>query len=205
MKTKFNKYRFSIMKRYDIINMLIKKHNYKSYLEIGVQNKDNCFNRIDCDFKTCVDPDSNAHADFVTTSDHFFEVHNDNKFDIIFLDGLHHAEQVYKDIINSLACLNENGIIVCHDMNPTTELMQLVPRQSKIWTGDCWRAFVKLRVERDDLRMHVVDTDYGIGLIKKGKQIMLTKDCLDYSYNLFDKYRKDLLNLISVNEFELLN
>ena len=26
------------MRRYDIINKLIQKHNYKSYLEVGTQN-----------------------------------------------------------------------------------------------------------------------------------------------------------------------
>ena len=43
------------MRRYDIINSLIRKHNYKTYLEIGV--RDNfCFDKIKIKDKSGVDP-----------------------------------------------------------------------------------------------------------------------------------------------------
>ena len=48
------------------------------------------------------------------TSDEYFSKFKD-KFDIIFIDGLHHYEQVKKDIFNSLEILNSNGIILMHD------------------------------------------------------------------------------------------
>ena len=67
------------------------------------------------------------------TSDEFFE-QNKEKFDIVFIDGLHHSEQVYKDILNSLNILNEDGTIICHDMNPTEEFRQIVPRKLAIKT-----------------------------------------------------------------------
>ena len=51
---------------------------------------------------------------FKNTSDKFFEI-NREKFDLIYIDGSHEAQQVYKDISNSWACLNHNGIIVCDD------------------------------------------------------------------------------------------
>ena len=35
--------------------------------------------------------------------------HCDEKFDLIFIDGLHHADQVKRDFENSLRCLNDNG------------------------------------------------------------------------------------------------
>ena len=34
------------MNRYDIINNLIQKYDYKTYLEIGVRNSDECFNLL---------------------------------------------------------------------------------------------------------------------------------------------------------------
>ena len=43
------------MNRYDIINELINKHNYKTYLEIGVRNPDECFNLINCETKHSLD------------------------------------------------------------------------------------------------------------------------------------------------------
>ena len=48
------------------------------------------------------------------TSDEFFK-NNEQKFDIIYVDGWHEAPQVYKDINNSWDCLNVNGIIICDD------------------------------------------------------------------------------------------
>ena len=51
---------------------------------------------------------------FKGTSDKFFK-NNNQKFDVIYIDGWHEANQVYKDINNSWDCLNVNGIIICDD------------------------------------------------------------------------------------------
>ena len=102
--------------RMDIINMLIEKCGYKTYLEIGISRSD-CYNLINCKQKTGVDPEPNAKATFCLTSDEFFK-QNKAKYDLIFIDGLHHSGQVYKDILNSLKILEKGGTIVCHDMNP---------------------------------------------------------------------------------------
>ena len=42
---------------------------------------------------------------------------NKIKFDLIYIDGNHLYEFVLKDILNSINCLNKNGIIVCDDFN----------------------------------------------------------------------------------------
>ena len=41
--------------RFEIINELIKKHNYESYLEIGTQQSVSG-SQVNCDFKVGVDP-----------------------------------------------------------------------------------------------------------------------------------------------------
>lgn len=43
------------------------------------------------------------------------------KFDLVFIDGLHHSDQVLKDINNSLSFLEPNGVIMCHDILPSSE------------------------------------------------------------------------------------
>lgn len=186
------------MLRSELINIIIKKTNAKKYLEIGVYNGIN-FNLINCNYKVGVDPDQTSTATFHLSSDVFFS-QNKEKFDVIFIDGLHYADQVYKDILNSLKFLNDGGHIVCHDMNPTLEQHQIIPYQGGIWNGDCWKAFVKLRQERSDLEMYVVDTDYGCGLIKKGKQKILPID-IDLNWSNFEKNKKEWLNIISVSDF----
>ena len=55
-------------------------------------------------------------------------------------------------------------------MSPYNEIMQRVPQTPGEWTGDCWKAWVLIRSERDDINMFVVDTDYGCGVIKYGNQ-----------------------------------
>ena len=47
------------------------------------------------------------------TSDKFFK--DNEKFDIIFIDGLHTFEQTIKDIDNSIKFLRDKGVILIHD------------------------------------------------------------------------------------------
>ncbi len=192
------------MKRWDIINHFIKKYGYKSYLEIGCQ-KDIAFNKIEISNKIGVDPErGGTHR---MTSDEFFSINKKKDkltFDIIFIDGLHIHTQVIKDILNSLDVLNESGTIVCHDMNPTSKLMQTVPRISKEWTGNGWRAWVRLRLDRDDLDMRVINTDYGVGVIRKGKQKPLELQCksCESKYESFAVNKRSWLPLIEVQDFK---
>lgn len=186
------------MLRTNIINFLIQKINAKKYLEIGVSDGVN-FSNIKCEYKVGVDPELQSPATIHLTSDDFFKNNNEN-FDVIFIDGLHHSDQVYRDIINSLEILNDGGYIICHDMNPQQEEHQIIPFTGGIWNGDCWKAFVQLRKERDDLDMFVVDTDHGCGVISRGKQEILLDD-KELSWNNFLNHRKEWLNLISTSDF----
>lgn len=186
------------MNRLNIIQHLINKINAKSYLEIGIYDG-YVFNNIVCDYKVGVDPDFSSKATVFLTSDDFFASNKEN-FDVIFIDGLHHNEQVYRDIENSLKVLNDNGYIICHDMNPNKEIIQRVPRETAEWTGDCWKAWVTIRSKRDDINMFVVDTDYGCGIINRGKQKLLEiKD--ELNWNNFILNRNEWLNLISLENF----
>ena len=187
------------MNRTKIIQSLINKIDAKSYLEIGIDNGKN-FQEIICDKKVSVDPNTDTIAMHYLTSDLFFKTNTDT-FDVIFIDGLHHADQVYRDIINSLSILNNGGYIVCHDMNPLEESHQKIPFISGTWNGDSWKAFVQLRSERNDLQMHVVNTDHGCGIISKGTQVPIKLMNLPLEYNLFDMNRNEWLNLITEQEF----
>lgn len=188
------------MNRTEIIQLLIDKVGAENYLEIGIGPGVN-FSNIKCKNKISVDPYPHVPVTLTMTSDAFFEA-NKEKFDVIFIDGLHSSDQVYRDIMNSLDVLNDGGFIVCHDMSPYTERMQRYPQefQGEEWTGDCWKAWVKLKSERTDLNMYVVDTDYGCGIITKDKQetIEITEEL---TWEFLEKNRKEILNLISVDEF----
>lgn len=187
------------MDRIEIINKLIKSINGKKYLEIGVEGG-LCFPNIQAEYKVGVDPDIHSKATVKETSDSFFEK-NTEFFDVIFVDGLHLAEQVEKDVINSLKVLNDGGYIVCHDLLPTQEYMQLRNRLSGLWTGDCWKAWVKLRSERSDLVMYAIDTDWGCGVIQKGSQNTINIDNIPITYSNLMKHKQEWLNIVSIEEF----
>jgi hypothetical protein len=191
------------MKRTEIINLLIQKYGYKSYLEVGTQDPRSNFNSVDTERKVSIDPFPRGEVTFVGTSDEYFSSISDEiKFDIIFIDGLHHDDQVLRDIENSLKHLSEKGTIVCHDCLPTTELMQARDDHGGEWTGDVWKAIAQLRVERTDLDIKVVDTDYGCGIIQKGKSVPY-KPLLDFykTYTYFSSNKKEMLNVISLESF----
>lgn len=187
------------MNRIEILQALINKNGYTNFLEIGVQNG-HCFNAIECENKVGVDPDTGLAATIHKTSDDFFE-ENKQKFDICFVDGLHHADQVFKDVINCLSVLKEGGTIVMHDCLPTDEFMQLIPHTTQdCWVGDTWKAFVKLRMERTDLSLHVVDTDWGCSIVTKGTNELLVPN-VTVDYQGFVANRNHWMNVISVQQF----
>jgi hypothetical protein len=140
------------------------------------------------------------------TSDDFFKT-NLKTFDIIFIDGLHLCEQVLKDIHNSLKFLNDDGAIVCHDCLPNNESEQIEEYDGKSsWTGTVWKAISFLRMTEQNLSIQVVDTDFGCGIITRGKQTLYPKtEISDMNWEYFSKNRNNLMNVISVQKFKILN
>ena len=160
-----------------LLNYFINKYQYKTYLEIGCA-KNECFDKIKIEHKFGCDPASGGTHRM--TSDEFFE-QNKMTFDLVLVDGLHWCEQVLKDVNNSLNVLNENGLIVLHDCNPTSEDIGAYPyRGTYSWTGDCWKALVHLR-QRDDLDIATGDFDWGCGVVKR--RTNTDRLTLDREYN----------------------
>ena len=198
--------------RWDIMNYLIQKYNYKTYLEIGV-NDGLCIRKINIDHKDGVDPYPGSEVggavvpeiNYPISSDDFFNsIEPIKTYDIIFIDGLHHCEQVDKDIINALKHLNKNGIIILHDCNPPEYELQLVPRITGLWNGNVWKSIAKLRCTRPDLSVKVIDIDWGIGVVHPGEQNIYTEKSYDYivqNWEYFDNNRDEILNIISLEEF----
>ena len=190
------------MMRWDIINFLISKYDLKSYLEIGVQDYTCNFEKIKAEEKVSVDPYPRSLCDFVGTSDEYFaSIPKDKMFDIVFIDGLHHSEQVIKDIYNSLDHLNGGGFIVLHDCLPQTEHNQIVPDHGGEWTGDVWKAFVHFRCKYPLFEMFTIDTDWGCGIITNGYQKTYNEgvipEKLDWEH--YVQNRDEMMNVVSVD------
>ena len=192
--------------RTHILNHLIKKNKYTTYLEIGVRDPNSGnFNNIKINSKLGVDPSPKVTQDniYIGTSDDFFS-NNKTKFDIIFIDGNHMMEQVDKDIENSLTFLNEGGLILLHDCNPPTEFHQrenyCIDGKYPSWNGTVWKSIVKLRFKRDDLKVNVIDTDWGVGIISKSQNEKLI-DTVNLEYKNLENDRENMLGLISTDFF----
>lgn len=185
--------------RTDMLNGLISKFKYDSYLEIGQGYREANFDLVSSRVKLGVDPDRALNAAFQMTSDEFF-ARNHDTFDLVFVDGLHEADQAERDILSALKVLNDGGTIVVHDCNPQSEETQIVPRRADYWTGDVWKAWVRLRASRADLEMFVVDTESGVGVIRRGtQQTIQLPQPLDYK--ALEKDRGRLLNLVGTDVF----
>ncbi len=141
-------------------------------------------------------------------SDDFFNVvEKDASWDIIFIDGLHEAEQVTKDIINCIKHLTLGGVIVLHDCNPPL-YEHTTTGIDGCWTGDTYKAILKYKKDRFNDALYVVDTDWGVGVLSSEitvgeyqNPVKLGFDEALTSWEFFDKNRKELLNILSVEEF----
>jgi hypothetical protein len=197
----------STTQRYHIINHLIEKNELVNYLEVGVFKGEN-IREVKAAHKDGVDPGAEGfttpEVNYTMTSDDFFDLikdHPEIKYDIIFIDGLHHADQVEKDIKNSLKHLMPDGYIVMHDCNPVSYDAQLIPRQTVVCTGNVWKAYVEFKLNNPTYPCCVVDTDFGVGVIHNlGTDYKLDIKVEDWEH--FDSNRKELLNLISWDEFK---
>ena len=206
-----------MFKHTEILNYLIKEHNYKSYLEIGVGDPSNNFLLIDCGEKYGVDPyfdyldanglDENTLNEAVKyrmTSDEFFNtIPKSTTFDLIFIDGLHTEEQCDKDIQNALEHLSKDGAIIIHDSNPYTKksVGERNPTVGNTWNGDVYKSVVKLK--DFGVEYFTLGDDFGITLVKKPENFVKIENvpASDITYDYFDKNRAYVLNLVSETDF----
>ena len=196
----------SEVKRFELLNHLIDTYKFEDYLEIGIFSGE-CIRKVNAKNKDGVDPGIEhalvSEVNFPIDSDKFFEfLEEDKKYDLIFIDGLHHADQVKRDINNSLNHLSDNGIIMMHDCNPQTKESQIVPRQISTWHGDVWKAYVEFKYTHPQFSTYVVDTDCGCGVILNNKDKSSIPLDLELNYENLVLNRNEWLNLISVNEFK---
>jgi hypothetical protein len=206
------------MNRIDVINHIVSRKGFTKYLEIGVRFPWECFDHIQCSHKDGVDPGIENESNPVKypfTSDDFFtrlesgmtDLPPDFKWDVVFVDGLHISHQVERDILNSLNHLSPDGYIVLHDCNPFLYEGARFERAiedywGQAWNGTVWKAIYKLLCSRSDLDVFTVNTDEGLGIIKRGTGRKLIEHTNSfYEYKVLQNNLNEHLNCISVDDF----
>jgi hypothetical protein len=159
------------------------------YLEIGV-SQGSTFHKVAARQKVAVDPEfrfdveaarrANPSASYhQVTSDAYFGTIVDpaERFDVIYLDGLHTAEQTLRDLLNALHHLEPKGIIVIDDVRPPTALAAIGDRErfarvrefmasrSKTWMGDVYKVVVFIESFLQQLTWRTVAENHGQAVV----------------------------------------
>ncbi len=166
------KHRSIVAKR---INSLLNNTSNAWYLEIGVY-KGFTFELIQASHRIGIDPKPKCRLLFSSgtfsleqkeSDTFFFENRNNNLllFDVVYIDGLHDFWQCYKDVINALNMLSENGFILIDDVKPTNKMAATkisdvdakfavsIDTQESEWQGDVFLVLEAL------IRFHFLDIE----------------------------------------------
>ena len=146
-----------------VVGLLMSKAPAGRYLEIGCAGNE-LFDTVMATDKTGVDPArGGTHR---MTSDAFFAAHPGERFDVIFVDGLHLYDQVRRDVVNALAALKPGGWIAIHDMLPRDWIEEHVPQIStRAWTGDGWKVAFEL-LASPGLEFRLIAIDHGVVVVR---------------------------------------
>jgi hypothetical protein len=147
---------------------------------------------------------------------------NDGKpaYDIVFLDPYHTYRCSRTDLRGAFALLEPGGVVIVHDCGPTDPSTVSPDFVEGSWCGETYAAFIDLTFGRDDVSYYTVDCDFGCGVVYKpprwapftNRRCRENVDRLLYQWDivrdepakkfeLYQKHRSELLNLISPEEF----
>ena len=160
-----------------------------NYLEIG--SRDGSSLALALCPSIAIDPEFHLNSTFVGQktfcglyrmgSDEFFKKFDaqailGGKLEFAFLDGLHLAEFLLRDFMNTERVCRRNSIIAIHDCLPLDAPMarrhERGPgvirsgRYPDYWTGDVWKVFTAIRKFRPELHVTILDAQpTGLGLV----------------------------------------
>jgi GT2 family glycosyltransferase len=152
------------MHKYEILPLLHEVYNPQLYFEIGV-DKGESLRIAKCE-AVGVDPHPDIGGNVNKAevhrldSDVFFErkLLKGRKPDLVFIDGLHHFDQVIKDFVNVEKTCKKDTVVVIDDILPAHEGQ--TPREwlPGSWTGDVWKIIPILKEHRPDLKIVLLDS-----------------------------------------------
>ena len=148
-------------------------------------------------------------------------------YDIILVDPWHEYSTSIRDLRAAFGLIKDSGMIVVHDCTPPNAKIAAPEFTPGAWCGVTYKAYLDFVGGRHDLDYRTVDVDYGCGIVRKRKRSWWRRFIAENSrghaerrqyrllwkqwheigndfertYYFFEKHKKELLNLISVDEF----
>jgi hypothetical protein len=83
--------------------------------------------------------------------------------DLAFVDGLHHFEQVLRDLAHVERRARPDSVVLLHDCLPLDAATSSRERRTGFWSGDVWKVLPVLAEHRPDLDVFVIPC-YPTGL-----------------------------------------
>jgi hypothetical protein len=188
--------------RHVVVRRLLSSYAEPRYLEVGVF-RGVTFDRIEAATKVAVDPNFQFDPEdparrqpgvsyHPVTSDEYFGsiVEPGELFDVIFLDGLHTVEQTLRDLLNALAHLQPQGVILIDDVRPPTYIASLRSHQqfakvrAKIgateneWMGDVYRLMYFVDTFCQQLTYRTINNNHGQAVIWRKRRPAVTERTL---------------------------
>ena len=159
------------------LNVMASMFASPHYLEIGLQYGFT-FEQVRATRRIGVDPEPRFAINslpkgtevFVGTSDEFFDS-SQQRFDLVFIDGLHTAEQTYSDLIQAVSRLKPGGMILVDDVRPIDEpsslpsLAACTEEKARLgiahhfWYGDVYKVLGAVEMFHPELDFFLVGDD----------------------------------------------
>ena len=182
--------------RTELLNCLISRLGFNSYLEVGLGHGDN-FEQIIAPLRHSIDPE--GAPTWRMTSDEFFAQELGSAgYDLIFVDADHEEDQCLRDVEHAVQRLSPLGCVVMHDTNPPTEWHQRPATEYQpgtAWNGTAWKAVVRFRRRHSDFAVVTLDMDWGCTLIRAGPAPQPPPPALELTWATLSEHRAELLNL----------
>ena len=178
-----------MLMRHEVVQGILSLYANPRYLEIGV-SRGVTFHQVRAAAKVAVDPrfvfdveaaraENREARYYEVTSDHYFGeiVAPDERFDVVYLDGLHTAEQTLRDLLNTLSYLKPDGTIVIDDVKPVTALAAIPDRATfarvraylgsrhKAWMGDVYKVVWFIDTFLQQLSWRTVKENHGQAVV----------------------------------------
>lgn len=213
--------------RPEAVQRLLSLYDRPRYLEIGVC-KGATFHNVSAYEKVAVDPkfqfdvdDARATAPNATyhevPSDEYFGsiADPDEKFDVIFLDGLHTSEQTLRDFMSAILLLRNNGVILIDDVRPPTYLASIpnrsnffkvrrfVKSRDQRWMGDVYRLVYFIQTFAQQFTYAIITDNHGQAVVwRKRREAVPHRTILDVGSKTFEDFvlDKDAFPLMRLEE-----